>query len=260
MTSVVPRTPACRVLIVEDDREVAEPLRRQITALAAKGRFEFDVSTTDDILVALDRAQNAGIDIFVVDLGLQDPENNSRISPNVGLKYLPHLATYNNVGIIVYSSEDRNAYYEKLIDAGVDDYIQKTDPIEYVTKKIIALWRRAIAVRSDALQFTTGFERRFQIGSWRFTVGIQRIEGPDGASIHLGLTEHELLKCLCLAVDNTLSEDEIGAFAFKRTDFANIELRKSLENLIYRIRKKIGGKYIVYIGGGRYRIDATELK
>jgi DNA-binding response OmpR family regulator len=244
----------CRVLIIEDDKEVSTVLRRQLMDVERERRVQFQVEVTNNILEAVNQAEKNSTDIFIVDLGLHDPMKRDRLpSRSIGLKYIPVILSLCNSGLIVYSSEDRDAFFEQLMKVGVDDYIQKSDNHVFVIEKIIALWRRIVSVRSASLQFQHGSLRSFLIDKWRFTIGSKIVTNEVGQEESISITEHELLAHLVLSEHNIINQESIAAFVLKRPDSNSEEVRKSTENLLYRIRKKFGSNVISYCGGGTYK-------
>jgi DNA-binding response OmpR family regulator len=126
----------------------------------------FDVSVTSSVRVALERAEARSVDIFVVDLGLPDERRSGQIETNVGLKLIPHLTRNEDCGVIVYSAEAKAAYFMLTMEAGVDDYIEKTDGAEFVVAKIISVWRRIQSARTERENLEKFRGRSFQIGDW----------------------------------------------------------------------------------------------
>ena len=247
----------CRVLIVEDDFEIAEVLRRLLSNEERNRRFFFDVKITSSAKDAEKAAVENSADVFVIDLGLEDENQTGRSNSAIGLRLLPRLLKYPNAGIIVYSTEDKRVFYEQVMKIGVDDFIQKTDPSEYVVEKIIAVWRRTISVRNEITHNLSGFGRKFKIGDWDFIVGNQMLLNEFGEKRELGITEHEFLKHLALAADHTIDADALMTFVLRKKRVYDEVDDKALENLIYRLRKKLGTDTIVYAGGGKYKANIS---
>jgi DNA-binding response OmpR family regulator len=248
----------CKVLIVEDEGEVSAVLSRYLAQSQVERRIKFEISITDNIIEAVKLAERNSIDIFIVDLGLDDPLNKDRNDRNVGLRYVPVIASSSDAGIIIYSSEEKNDFFEQLLKVGVDDYIQKSDPYSFVVEKVIALWRRIISVRREVFRFRQGHIRTFLVGQWRFTVGDKVVINESGQKQTLSITEHELLKHLVLSDGNSIDQESISAFVLKRPDYNSYEVKKSIENLIYRLRKKFGDDIILH-SGGMYTSNLVRL-
>jgi DNA-binding response OmpR family regulator len=251
---------ACRVIIVEDQAAIAEQLRAKLFETGRKRGFFFDISATADVRQAALRVENKNTDIFIVDLGLEKPSQPGVSWPSVGLALIAKiLERSNSAGIIVYSQEPRDRYYTHLLEAGVDDYIEKIDPPEFVVEKVIAVWRRAISVRNDALYFEGGYGKAFMIGDWYFTVGDQSISNSLGDRVNLSVTEHEFLKHLVLSTDNSIDLEELATFVLRKKDYELGEVRKAFDNLKYRLTKKLKDSNVIFYSRGICKAKSVKV-
>lgn len=99
-----------RVLVVEDDPEIAGPL---VWVLEADGH---DVAVAADGQSALDRAANADLDLILLDLGLPDLD---------GIDICRRLREWSTTPIIVLTVEDSEERKVTALDAGADDFVTK---------------------------------------------------------------------------------------------------------------------------------------
>jgi DNA-binding response OmpR family regulator len=244
---------SCRVLIVEDEDAVAQVLRRILGDFEKRRGIRFDVRVTSSSERARELADARNVDIFVVDLGLPDESRSREVSPNVGVRLLTHLTRNPNCGIIVYSAEAKSAFFQLTMKIGIDDFIEKTDPAEYVVEKIIAVWRRILSARIERSNLEKHRGRSFRIGEWYFTIGNQTLANLDGEERNIGITEHEFLKHLVLSRDHSIDIEGLMLFVVRRKEPDEETYKKTMENLVYRLRKKLGDSFkLTYAGQGRY--------
>jgi two-component system response regulator MprA len=159
-----------RVLVVEDDNEIADVLRR---SLRQEGH---EVRTAADGVEALDAAIEFVPDLVILDLGLPRLD---------GAEVLTRLRAEGDVPILILTARSETEDRVGGLDSGADDYIVK--PFE----------RQELLARIRAL-----LRRRPPRGSAQLTVGDLRLN-PDtrevtrgGRSIELTSREFELLEYL----------------------------------------------------------------
>jgi two-component system response regulator MprA len=159
-----------RVLVVEDDNEIADVLRR---SLRQEGH---EVRTAADGVEALDAAIEFVPDLVILDLGLPRLD---------GAEVLTRLRAEGDVPILILTARSETEDRVGGLDSGADDYIVK--PFE----------RQELLARIRAL-----LRRRPPRGSAQLTVGDLRLN-PDTRevtrgerSIELTSREFELLEYL----------------------------------------------------------------
>ena len=117
-----------RVLLVEDDRDIAEPLAR---ALAREG---YDVAEAGDGFVALDAILGSPPDLIILDIGL--PGMN-------GLDVCRHVRVERpDVPILMLTARDGELETVAGLDAGADDYVTKPFRLSVLLARVRAMLRR----------------------------------------------------------------------------------------------------------------------
>jgi DNA-binding response OmpR family regulator len=116
-----------RVLIVEDDTDIAEVLQRSL-------RMEgYDVRTVGDGLTALDEAHAFLPDLVVLDLGLPRLD---------GLEVARELRRDGDVPILMLTARDALDARVEGLDSGADDYLVKPFERQELLARLRALLRR----------------------------------------------------------------------------------------------------------------------
>jgi DNA-binding response OmpR family regulator len=121
----MPRTP--RVLVVEDDVEIAGALRR---SLAREG---YDVELAGDGVAALARADTYEPDAVVLDLGLPKLD---------GVEVCRRLRDQGDVPILMLTARDEVDSRVEGLDSGADDYLVKPFERTELLARVRALLRR----------------------------------------------------------------------------------------------------------------------
>ena len=117
-----------RVMLVEDDRDIAEPLAR------ALGREGYEVQAAGDGRVALESVLDAPPDLIILDIGL--PGMN-------GLDVCRHVrAVRPQVPILMLTARDGELEMVAGLDAGADDYVTKPFRLSVLLARVRAMLRR----------------------------------------------------------------------------------------------------------------------
>jgi two-component system, OmpR family, response regulator MprA len=122
-----PETATARVLVVEDDEEIADVLRR---SLRQEG---YEVRTSADGVEALDVATGFVPDLVVLDLGLPRLD---------GVEVCRRLRAEGDVPILMLTARVETEDRVDGLDAGADDYLVKPFERQELLARIRALLRR----------------------------------------------------------------------------------------------------------------------
>jgi DNA-binding response OmpR family regulator len=118
-----------RVLLVEDDEDIAEPLTRALT------REGYDVSGAGDGLVALQAVLAAPPDLIILDIGLPGMD---------GLELCRHVReVHPQVPILMLTARDGELETVAGLDAGADDYVTKPFRLAVLLARVRAMLRRS---------------------------------------------------------------------------------------------------------------------
>ena len=202
-----------RVLVVEDERKVADALRDGLEA----ERYEVVVECTGDGAFA--RATTEALDLVVLDLGLPGRD---------GLEVLAAIRQNGvRVPVVVLTARDTVADRVAGLDAGADDYLVKPFAFAELLARMRALARRG----RNAEAF------RLSVGPLTMDLAARRVT-RDCELVELTVREFELLAHLMRHEGQAVSRESLAREVWK-------ELARStpLDNVIdvhiARLRRKI---------------------
>jgi two-component system alkaline phosphatase synthesis response regulator PhoP len=206
------------VLLVEDDRELREVVRRYLE------RAGHAVHTTGSGAEALSRLASGGVDLVVLDLGLPDVD---------GLEVLAAARDGPDVPVVVLTARSQ---IEDRIDGlrrGADDYVTKPfSPTELVLRVQAVLHRTHGSAASGAEARTFG-GGRLRIDESRHEVLL------DGSRLELTPTEWGLLTALAATPGRVYSRYEL-VNRVRGYEFAGYE--RTIDSHVKNLRHKLGAE------------------
>jgi two-component system, OmpR family, response regulator RegX3 len=220
-----------RLLIVEDDPTIAEPLR---TGLQREG-FEVALVGTGADALAADEC-----DLVLLDLGLPDLD---------GRVVCRELRERSGVPIIVVTARGDEIDRIILLELGADDYVVKPFGFRELVARIRAVLRR------------TGGDPGQPQADVQIDVGPLQIDTRtrsvtyDGRSVALTPKEHDLLVYLAREPDVVHSREQIITDVWDENWWGST---KTLDVHIASLRKKLAPETIETVRGVGFRlVDAT---
>ncbi|MFC4108264.1 response regulator transcription factor [Micromonospora zhanjiangensis] len=220
----VRETATYRLLLVEDDGELAELLADALTAegyvvdLARDGQRglhlgltrRYDVVVIDRLLPALD-----GLDLL------------RRLRSRAVQSRALLLTALGTVDDRVHG-----------LDAGADDYLVKPFHLDELSARLRALCRRT-ADGAEALR----------IGAAHLDLNLRDVVLPDGRRVALSAREFELLRVLAVHPNAVHSRSELRRRVFEETTAPSI-----VDTYVYYLRRKLGRAVVRTIHGLGYRL------
>ncbi len=215
-----------RVLLVEDDRDLAEGIARALRA----ENFAVDIAGNGEDGGHLGSTE--AYDVAVLDLGLPRRD---------GISILAEWrAQGRTLPVLILTARD--AWSDKVqgFKAGADDYLVKPFRVEELVMRLRALVRRAAGhaasvIRCGAIAFdaqTGQFER-------------------DGLPLRLTAFEWRVLSCLMLRKEIVVERLDLLERVYEGD--ADVD-SNSLEVIVGRLRRKIGADMIETVRGRGYRL------
>jgi DNA-binding response OmpR family regulator len=222
-----------RVLVVEDDQQLAGHLRQ---ALRASG-YAVDISVDGEEAAYLGREE--AYDAVILDLGLPGRPGDTVLADwrRAGI----------DVPVLVLTA--RNAWYQRVegFEAGADDYLGKPFHMEELLARLSALLRRHHGRSGGPLE----------AAGLRLDEHRQVAIGPDGAEHELTATEFRLLRYLMHNPGRVLSKTALAEHLYEYDDDRDSNV---LEVYIRRLRKKIGPDRIRTRRGQGYELVADPAE
>ncbi len=215
-----------KVLIVEDEVQLAQQMQQQLTAQG------FIVDCAYDGEEAHFMGSTETYDAVVLDLGLPKLD---------GLTVLKKWRAENLVMPVIILTA-RSLLHEKIegLNAGADDYLAKPFQMGELVARLQALVRRAAGKASSIVT----------VGDIRLDISASTIT-KAGLSITLTAHEFKVLSYLMLHLGQVVSRatliEHIYAQDFDRDS-------NTIEVFVGRLRKKLGSKLIETVRGLGYRI------
>ena len=211
-----------KVLVVEDDPAVAEPL---LAGLRRNGIETEHVAYASQVVAA---AQ--GVDVVLLDLGLPDGD---------GLDVLRELRRTSDVPVIIATARGDETDRIVGLELGADDYVVKPFSVRELAARVRAVSRR----RRVESSLETG---RLVVDRNRHVVTV------DGVAIELTAKEFDLLAVLAEEPGRAVTRQEL----FSRVwDPVWIGTGKTLDVHIASLRKKLGQAELVEtVRGVGYRL------
>lgn len=206
-----------RLLLVEDERTLAERLRSEL------GEAGFAVDVAGNGVEAAYLGTEEPYDAVVLDLGLPGKP---------GLEVLREWRSHQNrVPVLILTARD--AWHEKVegFKAGADDYLGKPFHTEELVARLNALIRRSKNQPGPGIR----------AGHLRLDEDRQEAVLPDGTPVSLTATEFRLLRYLMLNPEQILSKRRLSEHIYEYDDDKDSNV---IEVYVNRLRRKLGSPAI----------------
>jgi len=227
-----------RILVVDDDREIARAIEKHLTLEG------FEVTKAHDGIEALDRLATEEIQLILLDVMMPRLD---------GLSTMMKIRAKNNIPIIILSAKTEETDKVLGLGMGADDYVTKP----FSAQELIA------RVRSQLRRYMTLGDMTNQSKDQILVVGGLRLEpdtmnfSVDGEAVKLTAKEFKILELLMTNPGMVFSAEKIYERVWNETPY-------SVENTVMvhirRIREKIEinpkePKYLKVVWGIGYKIE-----
>ena len=215
-----------RVLLIEDDRSIAEQLVRGLTRAGCE---VICVRSGDAAL------RSAPTDLVLLDLGLPDID---------GIELCRRLRRRDDRPIVVITARNDERDRVLALDTGADDYLSKPFGFEELLARMRAVLRRTNRGANDILR----------CGLLTCNVEARRVE-LDGRVVALTGKEFDILACLAAEPGRVVSREEIFDRVWDQFWYGPT---KVLDVHLVSLRRKLGdGGLIETVHGRGFRLRAS---
>jgi len=205
------------VLLVEDARDIREPLARYLREHGYRATTAADAAAARKVMKA------AAIDLVVLDIMMPGED---------GLSLCRSIRETSQIPVILLTARGEEVDRIIGLEMGADDYITKP----FSPRELIA--------GADRIRF----------GEWTLDTGQRELIGPDGIALPLSSGEFRLLSALLERPKIALTRNQLLDLTKGRD--ADL-FDRSIDNHVSRLRKKIepdpkNPRYIKTVWGGGY--------
>lgn len=220
-----------RVLVVEDERTIAEAVAAR---LEAEG---FAVDQVHDGLVALERAAVWNPELVVLDVMLPGLD---------GHEVCRRLQAERHVPVLMLTARDDETDMLVGLGIGADDYMTKPFSMRELVARIRVLLRRVERARSAAAPGAV-----VEVNGLRIDVASRRV-WSEAEEVHLTPTEFDLLSCLAAQPDTVLSRESLLAEVWGWADASGT---RTVDSHVKSLRRKLGADLVRTVHGVGYALE-----
>ncbi|MDA9445673.1 MULTISPECIES: response regulator transcription factor [unclassified Bradyrhizobium] len=204
---------APRILIVDDKEEDAQRVTAALNHCdSSVVELRCEVVQVRDVTGAREHLRRDDIDIYILDLGIAERYGEAA-RKEIGKEFVQSVVDNTNAGVIVCSGFAIDDEAPPLIEYGADDYVEKSYGFAAIAPRVLSVWRRVHTGRRSK-QSHTG--RKFMIGDWTFSIGDRTIKNLSGATKRLSITEHILLRHLCVVEGHAIDGETFNIEVLRR--------------------------------------------
>lgn len=220
-----------RILLVEDDPELADSLTRTLKSVG------WTVDTLHDGVAADQALRNEDYALAILDVGLPRMD---------GFEVLRHLRERGqNLAVLMLTARAEVADRVRGLNLGADDYLAKPFELSELEARVNALLRRSLM----------GGERQQHCGVLVYDLNDRRFT-LDSQPLQLPSREHAVLENLIARPGRLMSKEQLAGKVFGLDQDANPE---AIEIYISRLRRKLEGSSvrIVTFRGLGYLLESS---
>jgi DNA-binding response OmpR family regulator len=221
-----------RVLVVEDERTIAE-------AVAARLRAEgFAVQTAADGPSAVEAARRTPPDVIVLDVMLPGFD---------GLEVCRRIQAERPVPVLMLTARDDETDLLVGLAVGADDYLTKPFSMRELAARVKALLRRAAKSATPAVP-------GIRLGDLEINQAERRVLRA-GVEVHLTPTEFDLLLHLAGRPRTVLPRERLLADVWGWADASGT---RTVDSHIKALRRKLGSDLIRTVHGVGYALEVER--
>ena len=210
-----------QLLLIEDDRTLAEGLQRALTM------DDRQVHLCENLRKAKEYLQKETVDLILLDVNL--PDGN-------GVDFLENVRKTSDVPVILLTANDLEMDIVNGLEQGANDYITKPFSLAVLRARVHAQLRSYAGARSHANE---GSGQIWTSDRYRFDF-TQMLYQVDGEAVELSKTEQKLLSILVQNAGQTVSREMLLERIW--TDGSEYVDENALSVAVKRLRDKLNAK------------------
>ena len=225
------------VLVVDDHREIREPLARYL------GRHGLRVTVASDAAAARRALKAAAVDLVVLDIMMPGED---------GLSLCRSLRETTRIPVILLTAMGEETDRIVGLEVGADDYVAKPFNPRELLARIKAVIRRSQSLPPDHEPLPSG---TYRFDRWSLDTGKRELVDEEGVVTPISAGEYRLLVALLERPGMVLSRDQLLDLTRGRSA---APFDRAVDNQVSRLRRKIerdpkNPALIATVWGGGYR-------
>jgi DNA-binding response OmpR family regulator len=230
---------AKKVLVVEDERSIAEPVAAR---LRAEG---FEVEVAGDGPGAVEAARRIRPDAIVLDVMLPGFD---------GLEVCRRIQAERGVPVLMLTARDDETDLLIGLAVGADDYLTKPFSMRELTARVHALLRRADRTAAAAPEPGAAEDTTLRFGDLEINLAERRVQRA-GVEAKLTPTEFDLLVHLAGRPRTVLPRERLLADVWGWADASGT---RTVDSHIKGLRRKLGADLIRTVHGVGYALEVQR--
>ena len=218
-----------RILVVEDERAIAEAIAARLTAEG------YEVDGAHNGPDAVERCEAFTPDLVVLDLLLPGFD---------GLEVCRRIQRDRYIPVLMLTALDEETDKLLGLKIGADDYMTKPFSQRELVARIQAILRRVEAAAAPAVN-------HWNVGDLEIDERTRRVQ-RNGAQVHLTATEFDLVACLAAADGAVMTREKLLLQVWGYRDGSGA---RTVDSHVRAIRRKLGDDCVRTVHGVGYALE-----
>lgn len=206
------------ILIVDDERDIREPLARYVA------KHGYRASTAKDASDARRQLKAGAIDLVILDIMMPGED---------GLSLCRHLRETAAIPVILLTAMAEETDRIVGLEMGADDYVVKPFNPRELLARIKSVLRRTNALPPDRDAIAKDW---IEFAGWRLDTKQRHLTGADDVVVPLSTAEFQLLLAFIKHPQMVLTRDQLLDLTKGRDA---MPFDRSIDNAVSRLRRKI---------------------